>query len=186
MAGRRGVTRAARRRFLAHDPAVTEPNQALRPATLGVRAGTHLDEATGGVCSPIFSSTAYSCPNAANQIVLPRYCNVPNQQVVARKLAALEHGEAAMVFDSRLAGISDGLLRLPVGIEDADDLCADLAQALARAVPRRARVLASAQVLSATQATPSPPPGLSAASASVRASPLKQQLGISSLPPVRG
>ncbi|GAP67106.1 O-succinylhomoserine (thiol)-lyase [Mizugakiibacter sediminis] len=41
---------------------------------------------------------------------------------------------AAMAPEARrAAGIADGLLRLSVGIEDADDLCADLAAALARA-----------------------------------------------------
>jgi cystathionine gamma-synthase len=41
---------------------------------------------------------------------------------------------AAMSPEARaVAGISDGLLRLSVGIEHADDLCADLADALVRA-----------------------------------------------------
>jgi cystathionine gamma-synthase len=41
---------------------------------------------------------------------------------------------AAMSAEARAqAGISDGLLRLSVGIEHADDLVADLADALARA-----------------------------------------------------
>ena len=41
---------------------------------------------------------------------------------------------AAMSAEARVvAGITDGLLRLSVGIEHADDLCADLAEALARA-----------------------------------------------------
>jgi cystathionine beta-lyase len=100
------VTGLAPSLLLAHNPGVNEPNQALRPATLCVRAGTHVDEATGGVCSPIFTSTAYGYPNAANQTLYPRYFNVPNQQVVARKLAALEKGEAAMVFGSGMAAIS--------------------------------------------------------------------------------
>lgn len=42
---------------------------------------------------------------------------------------------ASMSVDARCkAGISDALLRLSVGIEDADDLCADLGAALERAV----------------------------------------------------
>ncbi len=41
---------------------------------------------------------------------------------------------AAMTPEARAAaGIDDGLLRLSVGIEDADDLCADIAEALTRA-----------------------------------------------------
>ena len=49
---------------------------------------------------------------------------------------------AAMSADARrAAGIGDGLLRLSVGIEHADDLTADIAAALARvqALPRRSR-----------------------------------------------
>ena len=81
--------------------------QNLRPASLCVHAGTHLDEGTGGVCSPIFTSTAYAYPNpAVGENIYPRYFNVPNQRVVARKLAALEKGEAGLVLGSGMAAIS--------------------------------------------------------------------------------
>jgi cystathionine beta-lyase/cystathionine gamma-synthase len=82
----------------------------LQPATLCVHAGTHIDERTGGVNSPVFTSTAFVAPNAANQNLYPRFFNTPNQQVIARKLAALEKGEAALVFGSGMAGISTLLL----------------------------------------------------------------------------
>ena len=84
-------------------------NQTLRPSTLCVHAGTHLDSATGGACSPIYPSTAYAFPNPANQNIYPRYFNTPNQRVVARKLAALEQGEDALVFGSGMAAISTAL-----------------------------------------------------------------------------
>ena len=61
-------------------------------STLCIHAGTHLDQATGGACSPIFTSTAYAFPNPANANIYPRYFNTPNQQVINRKLAALEKG----------------------------------------------------------------------------------------------
>lgn len=80
--------------------------KARRPATLCVHAGTYLDSATGGACSPIFTSTAYAYPNPAGGNVYPRYFNVPNQRVVCRKLAALEGGEDALVFGSGMAAIS--------------------------------------------------------------------------------
>lgn len=80
--------------------------QSWRPDTLCVHAGTHLDERTGGVNSPIFTSTAYAYPNPANENVYPRYFNVPNQRVIARKLAALEKGEDGVVFGSGMAAIS--------------------------------------------------------------------------------
>lgn len=80
------------------------------PSTLCVHAGTYLDKVTGGACSPVFTSTAYAFPNQANENIYPRYFNTPNQQVINRKLAALEHGEAALVFGSGMAVISTVLL----------------------------------------------------------------------------
>jgi cystathionine beta-lyase len=82
----------------------------LRQATLCVHAGTHVDERTRGVNSPIFTSTAYGYPNPANENVYPRYFNVPNQAVIGRKLAALEQGEDGLVFGSGMAAISTLLL----------------------------------------------------------------------------
>ena len=78
--------------------------------TLCIHAGTHLDPVTGGACSPIFTSTAYAFPNPANANIYPRYFNTPNQQVIARKLVALEKGEAAAVFGSGMAAIATLLL----------------------------------------------------------------------------
>ena len=53
---------------------------------------------------------------------------------------------AAMSAEARaVAGISDGLLRLSVGIEHAEDLCADIADALARAATVRNAVCKVAQ-----------------------------------------
>ena len=78
----------------------------FRPSTLCVHAGTYLDERTGGIGTPIFPSTSYKYPNAADENVYPRYFNVPNQRVVARKVAALEKGENALVFGSGMAAIS--------------------------------------------------------------------------------
>jgi cysteine-S-conjugate beta-lyase len=79
-------------------------------STLCIHAGTYLDKPTSGACSPIFTSTAYGFPNAANANIYPRYFNTPNQQVINRKLAALEKGEAAVVFGSGMAAISTLLL----------------------------------------------------------------------------
>lgn len=79
-------------------------------ATLCVHAGGRSDEATGGSCTPIYTSTAYAFPNPANENIYPRYFNVPNQRAVAEKIAALEGGEAALVFGSGMAAISTLLL----------------------------------------------------------------------------
>lgn len=75
-------------------------------ATRCIHAGTYLDAATGGACSPIFTSTAYGFPNPANENIYPRYFNTPNQRAVARKIASLEQGEDALVFGSGMAAIS--------------------------------------------------------------------------------
>lgn len=75
-------------------------------STLCVHAGAYLDERTGGVNSPIFTSSAYAYPNPNGENIYPRYFNTPNQQVVARKLAALEKAEEGLVFASGMAAIS--------------------------------------------------------------------------------
>ncbi len=79
-------------------------------STLCIHAGTYLDAGTGGACSPVFPSTAYAFPNSANENFYPRYFNTPNQEIINRKLAALEKGEAALVFGSGMAAISTLLL----------------------------------------------------------------------------
>jgi cysteine-S-conjugate beta-lyase len=85
---------------------MTPSDHPLRPSTLCIHAGTYLDERTGGACSPIFPSTAYAFPNAANENFYPRYFNTPNQRVLEQKIAALEQGEGALVFGSGLAAIT--------------------------------------------------------------------------------
>ncbi len=55
---------------------------------------------------PIFPSTACAFPNEANENFYPRYFNTPNQRVIEDKMAALEHGEAALAFGSGMAAIS--------------------------------------------------------------------------------
>ncbi|HNQ72441.1 MAG TPA: PLP-dependent aspartate aminotransferase family protein [Verrucomicrobiota bacterium] len=83
-----------------------DADRSLQPSTLCIHAGTHLDAATGGACSPIYPSTAFAFPNASHTPVYPRFFNTPNQQVINRKLAALEQGEDALVFGSGMAAIS--------------------------------------------------------------------------------
>ena len=79
-------------------------------ATRCIHAGTWHDSATGGACSPVFTSTAFAFPNPANENIYPRYFNTPNQQIINRKLAALEGGEAAVTFGSGMAAISTLML----------------------------------------------------------------------------
>lgn len=82
------------------------PDRNLRPASLCVHAGAYHDESTGGVNTPVFTSTAFAYPNPANENVYPRYFNVPNQKVIAKKLAALENGQDGLVFGSGMAAVS--------------------------------------------------------------------------------
>lgn len=90
---------------------MSDPNASSHgPSTLAIHAGSYLDEATGGACSPIFTSTAFAYPNATNTNIYPRYFNTPNQLVINRKLAALEKGESAIVFGSGMAAISTLLM----------------------------------------------------------------------------
>lgn len=79
-------------------------------STQAVHAGTYHDLETGGACSPVFTSTAFAFPNAAEENFYPRYFNTPNQQVICRKIAALEQAESALVFGSGMAAISTLLL----------------------------------------------------------------------------
>lgn len=92
------------------DRMMNSRKRALRPSTLCVHAGTHHEKNTGGVNSPIFTSTAFAFPNPANENVYPRYFNAPNQRVIARKLAALEKGEDGLVFGSGMAAVATLLL----------------------------------------------------------------------------
>src|SRR5262249_5285857 len=85
---------------------MNQSKRQFKPATLCVHAGTHLDRATGGIGTPIFTSTSYAYPNPTNANVYPRYFNVPNQRVIAAKVAALEKAEDGLVFGSGMAAIS--------------------------------------------------------------------------------
>jgi cystathionine beta-lyase len=75
-----------------------------------IHAGNYHDERSGGACSPVFTSTASAFPNPSNENIYQRYFNTPNQQVIARKLAPLEQGEAALVFGSGMEAIASLLL----------------------------------------------------------------------------
>lgn len=79
-------------------------------STRCVHAGTLPDSYAGGVNSPLYTSTAYAYPGPANENIYQRYFNTPNQQTVADKVAALEGGEAGLVFGSGMAAIATVLL----------------------------------------------------------------------------
>lgn len=76
-----------------------------KKATLAVHAGGHRELNFGGVNTPIFTSSAIEYLDDS-EVRYPRYFNTHNNRVVAEKLAALEHAEAALVTSSGMAAIS--------------------------------------------------------------------------------
>jgi cystathionine beta-lyase/cystathionine gamma-synthase len=122
-----------------------------------VHAGEPLPRIAGAVEMPIFQSATYEYAGEGSyhDVRYLRINNTPSQQALHAKLAVLEGAEAALVTASGMAaisttllsvlspgdhllaqrcllglGISDGLLRLSVGIEATEDLLEDLRQAL--------------------------------------------------------
>jgi cystathionine beta-lyase/cystathionine gamma-synthase len=83
----------------------------MKMQTQCVHAGGYRDEKTRGIATPIFTATAYEYLDSEAR-PYPRYFNTPNQEVVVRKLCALEHGEDGVVFGSGMAAISTALLAL--------------------------------------------------------------------------
>lgn len=81
----------------------------MKKSTQCVHSGTYFDEKSGGVNTPIFTSTAYNYSDEG-AIPYPRYFNTINQEVVAQKIAALERGEAALIFSSGMAATMTALL----------------------------------------------------------------------------
>lgn len=77
-----------------------------------VHAGGYMDKATGGVNTPIFTSSSYLFPNPSGKALYPRYMNLPNQVAAAEKLRALEGAQEGMVLGSGMAAISSTILAL--------------------------------------------------------------------------
>lgn len=74
---------------------------------------THLggveDDKFKGAVSPLYMSTSYAFEDVDIKRY-PRYFNTPNQEALCKKLAALEHSEAALIFGSGMAAISTALM----------------------------------------------------------------------------
>jgi cystathionine beta-lyase len=80
-------------------------------ATTCVHAGMDKSLNTEGVNTPIFTSSAIDFLDS-EQIRYPRNFNTANQRVIADKIAALEYGEAGLIFGSGMAAISNTMLAL--------------------------------------------------------------------------
>ena len=77
--------------------------------TICTHVGEIKDEQFKGAISPIYMSTSYQYEDVDIKRY-PRYLNTPNQEALSKKIAALEHAEAGLIFGSGMAAISTTLL----------------------------------------------------------------------------
>ncbi|MDO6597230.1 aminotransferase class I/II-fold pyridoxal phosphate-dependent enzyme [Oceanihabitans sp. 2_MG-2023] len=77
--------------------------------TICTHVGETPDEQFKGAVSPMYLSSSYAFMDIDVKRY-PRYYNTPNQEYLSKKIAALEHTEAAMIFGSGMAAISTVLL----------------------------------------------------------------------------
>ncbi len=77
--------------------------------TICTHVGELEDKQFKGAVSPLYMSTSYEFDDVDVKRY-PRYYNTPNQEALCKKLAALEHAEAAMIFGSGMAAISTALM----------------------------------------------------------------------------
>ena len=76
--------------------------------TICTHVGEIKDEQFKGSISPMYLSTSYPFEDVDIKRY-PRYFNTPNQEYLSKKIAALEHAEAALIFGSGMAAISTTL-----------------------------------------------------------------------------
>lgn len=77
--------------------------------TICTHVGEIKDEQFKGSVSPLYIGTTYAFDDVDVKRY-PRYFNSPNQEHLAKKIAALEHAEAGLIFGSGMAAISTSLL----------------------------------------------------------------------------
>lgn len=77
--------------------------------TLCTHYGELEDPLYKGAVSPLYMSTSYAFEDVEVKRY-PRYFNTPNQVALAKKIAALEHSEAALIFGSGMAAVSTAML----------------------------------------------------------------------------
>jgi cystathionine beta-lyase len=73
--------------------------------TICVHTGEVKDEQYRGAVSPMYMSTSYAF-DGVDVKRYPRYFNTPNQEMLCKKIAALEHTEDGLIFSSGMAAIS--------------------------------------------------------------------------------
>ena len=77
--------------------------------TTCVHVGEVKDEQFKGAVSPMYMSTSYAF-DGVDVKRYPRYYNTPNQEMLCKKIAALENTEAGLIFSSGMAAISSAML----------------------------------------------------------------------------
>ncbi len=77
--------------------------------TICTHEGELEDKQFKGAVSPLYMSTSYQFDDVDVKRY-PRYYNTPNQEALCKKLAALEHAEAALIFGSGMAAVSTALM----------------------------------------------------------------------------
>ncbi len=77
--------------------------------TICTHVGELEDKQHKGAVSPLYMSTSYAYENVVVKRY-PRYFNTPNQEGLCKKIAALEHAEAALIFGSGMAAVSTALM----------------------------------------------------------------------------
>jgi cystathionine beta-lyase len=81
----------------------------MRRETKCVHSGSYRDKASGGINTPIFTSSAYEYIDR-EELPYPRYFNTPNQRAVVEKISALEGAEDGVLFSSGMAAMSTTIL----------------------------------------------------------------------------
>lgn len=76
--------------------------------TICTHMGELEDKQHRGAISPLYMSTSYAYEDVDIKRY-PRYFNTPNQEGLCKKIAALEHAEAALIFGSGMAAVSTAL-----------------------------------------------------------------------------
>ena len=84
-------------------------NTKLGINTICTHIGEVKDEQFKGAISPIYMSTSYEF-DGVDIKRYPRYFNTPNQEMLCKKIAALEKTENALIFGSGMAAISTTML----------------------------------------------------------------------------
>ncbi|APG59068.1 trans-sulfuration enzyme family protein [Christiangramia salexigens] len=77
--------------------------------TICTHTGELEDKEYKGAISPLYMSTSYAFEDVETKRY-PRYFNTPNQVALTKKMAALEHGEDALIFGSGMAAVSTALM----------------------------------------------------------------------------